>query len=87
VRLMNSPDRIVDALTSREPTPEFATQFIEICEVLFDGLPDPMLRQIGWLRLEGYADHEIASQLNCSRRTVQRRLEIIRRRWSDFFSD
>jgi DNA-directed RNA polymerase specialized sigma24 family protein len=33
------------------------------------------------LRLEGHTDGEIAVHLNCSRRTVQRRLEVIRRHW------
>jgi DNA-directed RNA polymerase specialized sigma24 family protein len=33
------------------------------------------------LRMEGYTDAEVADRLRCSRRTVQRRLEVVRRHW------
>lgn len=68
-------------LQSREPTPEFAFEFAETCEVLFQSLDDSALRQVVTLRMEGYTDAEIAGRLKCSRRTVQRRLEVIRRHW------
>ncbi|XZE56470.1 ECF-type sigma factor [Planctomycetaceae bacterium SH139] len=67
---------------SREPTPEFAAEFIETCELLLNSLDDPNLAQVVALRMEGYNDTEIAELLSCSRRTVQRRLEIIRRHLS-----
>ncbi len=68
-------------LVSREPTPEFATEFNEICERLFASLIDPGLRELAAFKLEGYTDSEIAQKLNCSRRTVQRRMTMIRRQW------
>lgn len=64
---------------SREPSPEFAAEFVETCEALFAKLDDPRLNQIVRLRLEGYNDTEVGQRLNCSRRTVQRSLEVIRR--------
>ena len=64
---------------SREPTPEFTAEFLETYEKLFASLADPALEQVVTLRMEGYTDDEIANRLKCSRRTVQRRLEIIRR--------
>lgn len=72
----------VEHLPTREPTPEFAAQFAETCEQLFERMDDPRLRDIVTLRMEGYSDSEIAARLDCSRRTVQRSLEIIRRQWS-----
>jgi RNA polymerase sigma factor (sigma-70 family) len=72
----------IGRITSREPTPEFAAQFVETCEVLFQSLDDPALQQVVTLRMEGYSDSEVADRLKCSRRTVQRRLEVIRRHWS-----
>lgn len=72
----------IEQIRSREPTPEFAAEFVDTCQTLFDQLQDPALREVALLRVEGYADHEIADRLNCSRRTVQRRLEVVRRRWS-----
>lgn len=69
-------------LAAREPTPEFSAEFAETCEQFFACLDDNRLREIVSLRMEAYTDTEIADRLNCSRRTVQRSLEIIRRKWS-----
>ena len=71
----------LDLTDSREPSPEFAAEFAETCESLFQSLDDDELRQVVTLRMEGFTDGEIATKLNCSRRTVQRRLEVIRRHW------
>jgi len=71
----------VGMIASREPTPEFTAEFAETCETLFNSLKDPALHQVGTLRMEGHTDAEIANRLECSRRTVQRRLEVIRRHW------
>jgi DNA-directed RNA polymerase specialized sigma24 family protein len=69
------------ATVSREPTPEFAAEFVETCEFLFQSLDDPALKQVVTLRMEGYTDAEVAERLRCSRRTVQRRLVVVRRHW------
>jgi DNA-directed RNA polymerase specialized sigma24 family protein len=71
----------VDMLLTREPTPEYAAEFVETCEFLFQSLDDPALWEVVTLRMEGYTDAEIADRLDCSRRTVQRRLEVVRRHW------
>ncbi len=72
----------VGLLVSREPTPEFAAECFETFESLLQTIDEPELRQVAVLRMEGYSDSEIAARLECSRRTVQRRLEVIRRRWN-----
>lgn len=66
---------------SREPTPEFSAEFVDVCDSLFNSLDDPELLRVATLRIEGHNDTEIAEKLNCSRRTIQRRLEVIRRHW------
>ncbi len=53
--------------------------------LLVEGLPDPSLREVARLRLEGYDGREIAERLGCNRRTVVRKLERIRRTWSEAF--
>lgn len=68
-------------VASRKPTPEFAAEFVEICERLFQSLADCRLKEIATLKMEGYTDIEVADRLKCSRRTVQRRITIIRRHW------
>jgi DNA-directed RNA polymerase specialized sigma24 family protein len=50
---------------------------------LFEALRDEELRRIAVWKLEGYSLDEIAGQLGCARRTVARRLELIRTLWRD----
>ncbi len=63
------------------PTPEFAAMMAEECRILLDALDDDSLRQVALCRMEGYNNDEIADQLGCARRTVARRLELIRKTW------
>ncbi len=44
-------------------------------------LNDPGLRQIAFWKLEGYTNEEIAEKLECTLRTVERKLERIRAYW------
>ena len=71
----------LDHLIGAEPTPEFAAQAAEECRRLLDALEDESLRQVALARLEGYTNEEIAGRLGCARRTVARRLELIRKTW------
>ena len=70
-------------LVSTEPDPAFAAQVAEECERLLTKLADPDLRKIAERKMEGYASKEIAEELGCSLVTVERRLRLIRRAWSD----
>lgn len=67
----------------REPSPDFVAEFTETCDTLFNQLGDASLQQTLKLRLEGYTIIEVAERMNCSRRTVQRSMELIRRRWQE----
>lgn len=71
----------LDHFEGREPSPEFATDFADLCGSLLDSLNDDALRDVARLKLRGLDTREIAHQLDCSRRTVERRLLIIRRKW------
>jgi DNA-directed RNA polymerase specialized sigma24 family protein len=71
----------LDQAVGREPTPEFAAMMADECRHLLAGLGDEGLRQIALLRMEGYSDDEIASRLDCSVRTVGRKLRLIRDIW------
>ncbi len=63
------------------PTPEFAAMMIEQCQVLLDRLADPELEALASAKLEGYTNEEIAERFGCSPRTVERRLNLIRKKW------
>ena len=73
-------DGDLEAVLSREPTPEFSAMMAENCARLLDRL-EPAERRIALLRLDGYTSAEIAARLGLRLRTVERRLELIRRIW------
>ena len=77
----NHTNTNLESIPANEPTAEFTTEFLDVCDSLVQALDDPKLREVARLRMEGYSDREIGEQLDCSRSTVQRRLEIIRRSW------
>jgi DNA-directed RNA polymerase specialized sigma24 family protein len=61
----------------------FATEVGETCENLLASLPDDSCRQITLLMLENHTAERIAEKLGCARRTVHRKLLVIRRTWQD----
>jgi RNA polymerase sigma factor (sigma-70 family) len=77
----DSAQRGIQEVACREPTPEFVAQFTETSEALIECLGDVQLQDVAILRMEGYTDTEIAQRMKCSRSTVQRRLELVRRKW------
>jgi RNA polymerase sigma factor (sigma-70 family) len=72
----------LDRIAGPQPTPEFAAEFAEEYRRLFEALRDEELRRIAVWKLEGHTIDEIATRLGCARRTVSRRLELIRTLWS-----
>jgi DNA-directed RNA polymerase specialized sigma24 family protein len=65
-----------------EPTPAFAAQVAEECQVLLSKLDDPLLREIAQWKMEGFSNEEIAERLGRNVRTVERKLALIRDCWS-----
>ena len=72
----------VEEVVGREPSPAFALQVADEYERLLENLDDVKLRSIAVWKLEGLRDKEIAEKLNCTVRTVERKLERIRNLWS-----
>ena len=75
------PGTILDQIDSDGPTPAEAALLNEALERRFQMLKDPDLRRIAIWKLEGYTNPEIAAQLDCTVRTVERKLERIRGYW------
>jgi DNA-directed RNA polymerase specialized sigma24 family protein len=71
----------LERIAAQGPSPEFAAMMAEECRRLLDALDDDSLRQVALSRMEGYNNDEIAEQLGCARRTVARRLDLIRKTW------
>jgi RNA polymerase sigma factor (sigma-70 family) len=72
----------IEQVVGAEPTPEFAAQVAEEYQRLLDLLGDDTLCQIAVWKMEGQTNDEVAQRLDCSRRTVARKLETIRIIWS-----
>jgi DNA-directed RNA polymerase specialized sigma24 family protein len=70
-------------LIDHEPTPDFALQVAEESQRLLDRLSDSILRTIAVWKMEGYTTEEIATKLGCVTRTVERKLQVIRKLWGD----
>lgn len=71
----------LDQVVGSEPTPEFAAQVADELGRLLSLLRDDVLRQIALLRMEGYTNEQVGTQLGCSVRSVERKLDLIRRTW------
>jgi RNA polymerase sigma factor (sigma-70 family) len=74
--------RGLEQILAQEPTPDFATQFAEEYQRLLAGLGSDELRAVAQRKLEGYTNAEIATQLGCTPRTVERKLWVIRNLWA-----
>ncbi len=71
----------LERLASPEPSPEEVAEFAEYCQRMLDVLNDDTLRVIALLKLEGFTNKEIADELDCAPRTVERKLSLIRGKW------
>ena len=71
----------IGQVLGHEPTPEFAALMAESCQSLLDLLDDTTLQHVVLLKLEGYTNVDIASQLACAERTVERKLRRVRAIW------
>lgn len=69
---------------SQEPTPEFIVQIREQLERLLERLEDtgdPELRSVALLKMSGESIGDIAQRLGCVRKTIERKLNVIKRMW------
>ncbi len=81
----NEPEPL-SQIFSREPTPELAAEVAELFERLMQRLSDaddPQLRVIAVRRMQGDSSVEIAADLGCVTRTVERKVALIRRLWEE----
>lgn len=71
----------IGQILGKEPTPELALMTAETCQKMLDELGDDTLKAIARLKLEGNSKVEIAEKLGCVTRTVDRKLDRIRKKW------
>lgn len=61
-----------------EPSPEMVLMMEESIEQFFSHLGVGQLRDLAGAKLEGYSNAELAQRFECSERTIERRLHLIR---------
>ena len=71
-------DEAIIQVIGDEPTPEMVLMMTESFERLVAHLGDGQLREIAVGKMEGYSSAELAKRLQCSERTIERRLHLIR---------
>lgn len=69
-------------LAGEDPTPEFVVMMQEEHQRLLALLRTDEMRQIAMWRIEGHSNEDMARRLGVSVRTVERKLNLIRTRWS-----
>jgi RNA polymerase sigma factor (sigma-70 family) len=74
---------LLNQLDMDDPTPAEAALLNEALELRFQALREPELRLIAQKKLEGYTNQEIAQELQCTVRTVERKLARIRTYWGE----
>ena len=83
-KLKNGDPGGIEQFATDNATPEMAAMLHEELEARIGLLADPKLRELALLKLEGYTNLEIASKFDCSLRSIERKLELIRDKWTKF---
>ncbi|WP_182865801.1 ECF-type sigma factor [Rhodopirellula sp. JC639] len=73
----------IGGVSDEAMTADLNVELEEACNTLLDQLPDAQLRQIAVMRMDGFLVDEIADRLGISKRATERRLQLIRRTWSE----
>lgn len=74
-------DAGINAIGSDQLPPDVLAEVSESCAQLLDALPDETMKKIVLLKFQGAKNGEVADELKCTRRTIERKLERIRRIW------
>lgn len=70
-----------EQLVDESPSPALAAQLQEEFLVRLEQLDGDKLRSVAISKLAGFSNQEIAAEMDCSLRSVERKLALIRRRW------
>ena len=84
MKTRSCPDWAFEQMDASGPSPAEAAVLNEALERRLASLADPELRQIALARLEGFTNREIADQLDCTERSVERKLGRIRSKWTSY---
>lgn len=75
--------QVEETVDYQQLTPVEICQFEEEFRLRLQELTDSKLREVALAKLSGFSNQEIADNLECSLRSVERKLALIRRKWMD----
>lgn len=70
-----------------DPSPVTTAEIREKMDYLFSLLDDETVRQVALMKLEGYRNRDIAKKLGVVERTIERKLNYVRSRWSELLNE
>ena len=73
----------IGGVTGDSQPADVRAELAEACDALLNQLADEQLKQIAVMRMDGFLVEEIAGRLGLSKRAVERRLQLIRRTWTE----
>ena len=76
-------DSILNLLSSADLPPDLSLSMQEECEQRLNSLRQEELKLVVLLKIEGYTNEEVAKTMGCTRRSIQRRLALIREIWTE----
>jgi DNA-directed RNA polymerase specialized sigma24 family protein len=79
-------DRIRE-LADHGPPPEVVAAFNENLARALDRLAEGTTREVALLRMEGYANKEIAEKLGIALSSIERKLRVVREVWAEEFGE
>ena len=74
-------DAGINQLQGVDLPPGVEAEFTESCDQLLSAIADEKLRNIVLLKWQGATNRQVADELECTERTIGRKLERIRRIW------
>ena len=77
---------VVDFI-QRDLAPETGAQIQELSQQFLQRLPNDELRNVALWRMAGYSNAEIAEKAGCVVRTIERKLNLIRKIWTELIEN
>ncbi len=74
-------DAGINAIDGNHQSPDVLAEVSESCAQLLAAIPDETMKKIVLLKFQGATNGEVADEVKCTRRTIERKLERVRRIW------
>lgn len=71
----------INQVDGNQQSPDVLAEVSESCAQMLDAIPDESMKKIVLLKFQGATNGEVALELSCTSRTIERKLERIRRIW------